>query len=212
MKELNPQVILILAPHTDDAELGAGASLAKWITSGREVHYATFSHCAHSLPRDQPADILVHECRAATAELGLPSSHLHFFDFEVRRFPQHRQEILEALVRLNKQLSPGMVVFPAFADVHQDHGTIHAEALRAFKNAKQLGYELPWNNTRFFPTYFESVNEKALQTKMSALKQYRSQAHRNYMNEAFIRSLAVVRGVQAGVPLAEAFELYKWTH
>lgn len=34
---------LVLAPHTDDGELGAGGTLAKMIEAGVEVYYAAFS-------------------------------------------------------------------------------------------------------------------------------------------------------------------------
>jgi len=35
----NKNVILILAPHTDDGEFGCGASIAKFIGQGKEVFY-----------------------------------------------------------------------------------------------------------------------------------------------------------------------------
>jgi hypothetical protein len=42
--------------------------------------------------------------------------------------------------------------------------------------------------------------------KINALAAYKTQEGRPYMSPAFIRSLAIVRGVQLGKPLAEAFE------
>jgi N-acetylglucosamine malate deacetylase 1 len=72
-----------------------------------------------------------------------------------------------------------------------------------------LGYELPWNNFQFQPVYFEKLQEQHLQNKITALKEYQSQSGRKYMKEEFIRSLAVVRGMQANTNLAEAFEIYR---
>jgi LmbE family N-acetylglucosaminyl deacetylase len=83
--------------------------------------------------------------------------------------------------------------------------------MRAFRNANLLGYELPWNNYRFQPNYFEKISDDNLQAKINALSQYKSQANRKYMNENFIRSLATVRGLQANTPFAEAFEAYRLT-
>ena len=40
---INYKKILVLAPHTDDGELGAGGTIAKFIESGSEVYYAAFS-------------------------------------------------------------------------------------------------------------------------------------------------------------------------
>ena len=46
--------------------------------------------------------------------------------------------------------------------------------------------------------------------KVNALKEYKSQAHRSYADEDFIRSLARIRGVQIGAQYAEVFEMVRW--
>lgn len=204
------QKIIVLAPHTDDGELGCGASLAGFIAEGREVYYAGFSLCRKSLPAGLPEDTLEKECRAATRELGIDASRLFLFDFEVRTFAEQRQAILEELVKLNKDIAPGMVFIPSSSDNHQDHQVIHTEAQRAFKHCSVLGYELPWNHASFRSTYFVPATTAAIEKKVKAVKAYRSQSHRNYMNEDFIRSLAKVRGVQCNSEYAEAFEVYKF--
>jgi N-acetylglucosamine malate deacetylase 1 len=204
---LNSQNILILAPHTDDGELGCGASIAKYISEGKQITYIAFSTCSQSLPSNLPGNTLISECTIATKALGI--SDVRFFDFEVRKLLFHRQEILEELIKLNQQLKPQTVFLPAEHDVHQDHQVIYAEGLRAFKNCNVLGYELPWNNFRFQPNYFEKINDEQLALKQKALQQYKSQAHKNYMNPDFTRSLATVRGIQANAVLAEAFEVYR---
>lgn len=204
---INNNRIIILAPHTDDGELGCGASIAKFVGQGKEVIYIAFSTCSQALPAHLPKDTLARECHAATKALGISKTIL--FDFEVRRLLFHRQEILQELIRINKDLSPTTVFLPAKADVHQDHQVVYAEGLRAFKNCNVLGYELPWNNFHFSPVYFEKIEEGHLQLKQKALQHYQSQADKRYMSEDFMRSLAVVRGVQSNTPLAEGFEIYR---
>lgn len=204
---LHTNKILILAPHTDDGELGCGASIAKYIREGKEVIYVAFSTCSQSLPKDLPSDTLATECKAATKALGI--QHVVLYDFTVRQLLFRRQEILEELIRLNKELAPQTVFIPAKNDVHQDHQVVYAEGLRAFKNCNVLGYELPWNNFQFTPNYFEKLTETHLQAKQDALHQYRSQAHRKYMNSDFFYALAKVRGIQCNTPLAEAYEAYR---
>lgn len=202
--------ILVLAPHTDDGELGCGASIAHFCATGTSVHYAAFSLCRQSLPEGYEPDTLEKECRRATAELGIPASQLHFLDFEVRCFDAQRQPILESMVALNKSIQPDLVFLPSALDQHQDHQVIHIEAQRAFKQCSMLGYELPWNHSSFRSTYFIPVSTAELDRKVAAINCYRSQSHRNYMKEDFIRSLARVRGVQSQTELAEAFEVYKF--
>ena len=206
---IKPSKILILAPHTDDGELGCGGTIAKFCSEGIKVHYAAFSICRQSLPPGSPPDTLQQECKKATGTLGIANENLFFFDFEVRKFPVFRQEILEEMVKLNREIQPDLVFLPSAFDIHQDHGVIHAEGSRAFKNSSLLGYELPWNQTKFQSTFFIRFSAKEIDKKIESLKNYTSQSQRNYMQEDFIRSLAKVRGVQANTEYAEAFEVYK---
>ena len=202
--------ILVIAPHTDDGELGCGATIAELVNAGKQVHYAAFSLCKKSLPEGLEPDTLEKECRNATKILGINPGHLHFYDHDVREVAKNRQAILEEMVALNKKIKPGLVFIPSLQDLHQDHQVIHTEALRAFKNSSQLGYELPWNHSEFRSTYFIMFTLSSLDKKVAAIAAYASQAHRNYMTEDFVRSLAKVRGVQCGGELAEAFEVYKF--
>jgi len=45
---------------------------------------------------------------------------------------------------------------------------------------------------------------------VAALECYRSQQHRNYANEEFIRNLARTHGIEIGRPYAECFEVVRW--
>lgn len=205
----NPKKILVLAPHTDDGELGCGGSIAKLCHEKKEVHYVAFSTCKRSLPTVFPPGTLEAECKTAVKELGMDPGKLLFFDFEVREFTQKRQEILEELVSLNKYIQPDLVFIPSASDIHQDHQVIHAEALRAFKKSSILGYELPWNQSQFNTQFFIKLTKEEVDKKVKALRSYESQASRNYMQEIFTRSLATVRAVQCNADYAEAFEVYK---
>ena len=202
--------ILVLAPHTDDGEFGCGGAIARWLAEGDDVHYAAFSLCEESVPEGWPKDILEKEVKAATAQLQIPSQHLHLFKFPVRRFDQFRQEILEELVELRQTLQPDLVLTPTTSDIHQDHAVVTKEAMRAFKTTSILGYEMPWNNMTISTTCFVTLTQEQLDRKVQALQCYESQRHRGYAREQLIRSLAVVRGTQLGVDLAETFEVIRW--
>lgn len=202
--------ILILAPHTDDGELGCGGSIAKFCTEGDEVFYAAFSICSRSLPAGMDPQTLAREVANATAVLGVKKENLLLFDFDVRRFKEFRQDILEELIKLKNRINPDIVFVPSPSDIHQDHQVISEEGLRAFKNCSILGYEMPWNNVSFNTRSFIKLEEKHIQKKVESLLEYKSQEHRTYLNEDFIRSLATIRGVQIGCKFAEAFEVIRW--
>lgn len=205
----NIKNVLVLAPHTDDGELGCGGTISRLIEEGVNVYYAAFSTAEQSLPNGLPGDTLKKEVKKATEVLGIASSNLIIYNFEVRKLNYVRQEILENLVELKKKVHFDLVFLPSLNDIHQDHKTVAEEGLRAFKNTTVLGYELIWNNLTFNTTSFIKLQNHHIKQKALALKEYKSQDGRNYMSDEFIFSLAKTRGVQIGCEYAEAFEVLR---
>ena len=200
---------LVLAPHTDDGEFGCGATMARLVEAGADVRYIAFSIATRSLPEGFAPDTLRHEVAAATAKLGIPSANLTVHDFDVRTFPDHRQEILELLIALWQEWEPDVVFQPSLHDIHQDHQTIAQEGLRAFKRTTILGYEIPWNNLDFAYQAYVSLEERHLSLKAEALAEYASQQHRRYADPEYIRSLARIHGTNVNREFAEVFQVYR---
>jgi len=205
-----PERVLVLAPHTDDAEFGCGGTLARFVAEGKDVFQVAFSSAEASVPDGFPSDILVHEVREASSVLGIRDSHLILLSYPVRSFHAHRQDILDDMIRLERELRPDMVLVPSTHDTHQDHQTIAQEGFRAFKQKTMLGYEVPWNNLTFTTQSFVFLDETSLDRKIEAVKCYRSQASKPYASPEFIRSMAITRGIQIGATYAEAFEVTRW--
>lgn len=207
---MNFKKILVLAPHTDDGELGAGGYISKLVDEGAEVFYMAFSTAEESVPEGFPKDILKTEVVAATKVLGVKEENVIIFNYQVRKLNYARQEILEELIRfkrLHKDID--LLLIPSIKDIHQDHSTIAMEGIRAFKTKSIFSYELIWNNLSFDTQAYISLEEKHIDKKVNALKEYKSQGFRDYLSEEFIRSLAVARGVQFGVKYAETFEVVR---
>ena len=199
---------LVLAPHTDD-EFGCVGLIARLMEAGTEVHVAMFSSCEESVPEGYPPDVLRHESRAAMALLGVPEDRWRLFDYRVRHFPRDRQPILEDLVQMRHAIDPDLVLLPSSTDIHQDHGVIAQEGVRAFKHASILGYELPMNTISFRHACFVPLDDRHMDLKIAHAACYESQHHRPYMQPDFLRSLALVRGVQINRAAAEAFEVVR---
>jgi LmbE family N-acetylglucosaminyl deacetylase len=144
----------------------------------------------------------------ANKVLGVQDTELH--EYPTRQFKEHRQEILEHLVRLERQVSPDLVLIPATTDTHQDHEVIRDEGFRAFKRHSLLGYEMPQNNLVFQTHCFVELQPVDIAKKVEALGCYLSQRNRPYASEEFIKGLALVRGMQAGKKYAEAYEVMRW--
>ncbi|MDD6210738.1 MAG: PIG-L family deacetylase [Bacteroidales bacterium] len=201
--------VLVLAPHTDDGELGLGGTINYLIEQGKNVVYAAFSTAEQSVPAGFPKDILKTEVKRATEKLGVKPENLLIYNYEVRKLGYARQEILEELIRIKNTVHFDLVFIPSLHDIHQDHTTIAQEGVRAFKNTTLLGYELIWNNLTFNTQCFVKLEEKYIDAKVEALKEYESQGRRDYLSKEFIYALAKARGVQAGCAYAEAFEVIR---
>ena len=201
--------VLVLAPHTDDGEFGAGGTIARLLDAGVDVRYVAFSIATKSLPAGFPPDTLAREVREATAELGIPQDNLTVHDLEVRTFPDRRQDILELLLAIWEDWRPDAVLQPSLHDIHQDHQVIAAEGLRAFKRTTILGYEIPWNNFTFDYQAYVALERSHLERKVAALGKYASQQHRNYADPEYIWNLARTNGINVGREYAEVFSVYR---
>ena len=205
--------ILFLGAHPDD-EMGCAGTIARLSESEADVEVLTFSDCEDLIPDGFTRDDLVDEWRKATTLLGVERKNLTLWDVPNRRFPENRQVILDALDRVRRlhwDRPFELVLVPSPADAHQDHAQVAAEAIRVFKQTTILGYELPLNAVRantlnaFVRLYADDIT---LKRRHAAI--YRSQGGKPYMDPAYIEGLARVRGVQAGVDFAEAFEVIRW--
>jgi len=203
------QRALVLAPHTDDGEFGCGGTMARLVEEGAAVRYVAFSIATRSLPEGFPPDALAREVREATAELGIPAESLTVHDFDVRTFPEHRQEILELLIELWHEWEPDVVFQPSLHDIHQDHQTIATEGLRAFKRTTILGYEIPWNNLDFAYQAYLALEQRHVERKEAALAKYASQQHRRYANPEYVWNLARTHGINVNREYAEVFQVYR---
>ena len=206
-----PRRLLVLAPHTDDAELGCGGSICRLLEEGVEVYVAAFSTAETSLAPNVPKDALKNEFFKAMALLGIEKNALFVHDYPVRLLSDHRQEVLENLVALKRDLSPDVVFAPSSSDLHQDHQVLFAEAARAFKQITLWGYELPWNHVTFAAQAFVALTAVHVERKWQALQVYQTQLElrRPYFTRSFVEALARVRGTQVGTEFAEAFDVMR---
>jgi LmbE family N-acetylglucosaminyl deacetylase len=199
MNSLKFTRVLALSPHTDDVELGAGGTLSRLSREAAKITVIAFS---------APENVLRAEFEASTKVL-MPDS-VEIFDFETRKFPSERQNILQLLYDYGQQHEPDVVLTPTTYDKHQDHQVVTAEAIRAFQNSTILGYELPWNNTQFDRNFFIELNDSDVKMKLEMLSKYESQVEkRNYFKENYIYGLLQTRGVQIKSQYAEGFEVIR---
>lgn len=201
--------VLILSPHTDDAELGAGGFISRLKREGHNLFWVSYSIAEDSV--DGPdKEVHLHEFEGVLGLMGVQGvTHR----FPVRRFDIHRQQILDELVELRKANDYDLVIGPSKHDFHQDHKVIVQEMVRAFKNsASIISYELPHNHTRFDADMVVRLTSEDFASKIRMLKMYKSMKHKPYFSFSFLQGLAHVRGSQVGCRYGEAFEVIRWVY
>jgi LmbE family N-acetylglucosaminyl deacetylase len=196
--------VLFIGAHPDDIELGCGALIAH-IVNQSEVMCVTLSD-------NQKNPLLTHlpeEHYRSMAVLGVPEKNVVLGQFETRRFPEFRQEILEYMIQLNKSFGPEIVFVHTKADIHQDHGTITEEALRAYRGTTVLGYDVLRSSYGFFPNFLVEVTERDVECKVAALAEYKTYASKYYFDPAITRSTMIRHGALAERPFAEGFDILR---
>jgi LmbE family N-acetylglucosaminyl deacetylase len=196
--------VLFIGAHPDDIELGCGALIAH-IVSQSEVMCVTLSD--NQKNPDLPN--LPAEHYRSMAVLGVPEKNIVLGQFETRRFPECRQEILEYMIRLNKTFRPEIVFVHTKADIHQDHAAITEEGLRAFRGTTVLGYDVLRSSYGFFPNFLVEVSQAEAERKVAALAEYKTYASRYYFDPSITRATMIRHGALAERPFAEGFDILR---
>ncbi len=109
--------ILVFGAHPDDAELGAGATIAKEIAQGKKVGIVDLTR--GELGTRGSAEIRSREAARAAEILGIAvRENLEFQDGFFRNDPQHQM----AVIRQIRKYRPDTVLCNAIHDRHIDHG------------------------------------------------------------------------------------------
>ncbi len=196
--------LLALSAHPDDIEISCGGTIARFLEAGWYVHHAVF--CASELHEDEAMDKDTRWAEFDRANEVLGVQETSKFDLPHRKLLQARQDVLDLMCELRRQMAPHLVIMPSTDDLHQDHRAVAMEGLRAFKKVNLWGFEVLWNNLTFNANHFVTLKKHHVEKKLTALREYRTQHIKDYFHPAFIVSMAKVRGVQVGHEFAECFQ------
>jgi LmbE family N-acetylglucosaminyl deacetylase len=196
--------VCFLGAHPDDIEIGCGALIAH-ITPHTDVLCVTLS----DNQKNPILTNLIEEHRRSMDILGVKPERVILGQFETRRFPHFRQEILEYLIDLNRTFKPEIVFVHTKSDIHQDHGTITDEALRAFRGVTVLGFDVIRSSYGFFPSFLVEVSHQDVEKKVAALGEYKTYEGKYYFNPDITRATLVRHGALCERPFAEGFDILR---
>lgn len=202
--QLSGKRIFFIGAHPDDIELGCGALIAN-INDKAEIFCITLSDNQKN-PR---LSNLANEHFQSMKILGVKKDHIFLGQYQTRMFIHERQEILEYLCQLNKQFLPDIVFAHSSSDLHQDHGVVTQESMRAFRGTSIFGYDVIRSSHGFFPNFLIEVTESDVDKKIAALNAYLTYKDLYYFSDNLTRSILIKNGAIAERPYAEGFDIMK---
>lgn len=209
--------ILAIGAHPDDVELGCGATLCLFKKNGHEVYILVLTKGEAS---GSPV-VREKECAESARTIGV--DRLFYGNLQDTKITDGFETIME-IERFVNDIDPDFVFAHSPKDAHQDHRNAGMASLSATRNSKKvLLYESPAALREFCPQLFVDVSS-VFGVKLKALEAFGSQVSKVYFKgnnhdhegrkfpyvSNAVEGLARFRGFQAGVELAEAFEVGKF--
>lgn len=220
--------VLVIAAHPDDEVLGCGATISKYSSRGVQfmvLFIAEGSSCRYADPAcAESVAAIANRTRQAINALDLLGvKDYHFKDLPCGRLDQVPMiEINKAIELAIRKFDPDTVLTHSALDANNDHRIVSRATVMATRPGAQnrvarlLSYEVlsssEWSfGEAFVPSSFEQIEEPDLALKCQALMAYKTEvkAYPFPRSEQAVRAQAMNRGMQAGVPLAEAFQLLR---
>ncbi len=195
-----PKRVLAIGAHPDDLELACGATLARLVDTGHEVHAIVMSHGAVGGDAStRPA-----EAQRAANFLGLASIAVHDLpDTNLELVPNELIRTIEAAIN---RTDPHVILTHSIHDQHQDHHAVHLATLRAARQHHSiLCFESPSATREFNPDVFIDVADYT-EVKVASVLTHKNQAGKPYMTPDVVRGITSFRGRQAKAAHAEGFE------
>jgi len=195
--------VLCLGAHSDDIEIGAGATLLEWQQRGVRLDVLWCVLSANG-PREA-------EARASAADFlaGAERARVEVHRFRDGFFPAHSAEIKAWFEQLKGRFEPDVVLTHRGDDAHQDHREISALSWNTFRDHLILEYEIPkWDGDLGRPNLYVPVGAAAMARKVELLvRHFGSQRSKHWFDEETFRGLARLRAMEcrAAERYAEAF-------
>jgi len=195
--------VLCLGAHSDDIEIGVGATLLSLMARGvrLDVLWCVLSGVGE---RER-------EARSSAAEFlsEAASAKVEVMSFRDGFFPEQGEPIKSWFEALKTRFDPDLILTHRRDDAHQDHRQVSRLTWNTFRDHCILEYEIPkWDGDIGQPNLYVPVSAAALQRKIDLLMLYfGSQRSKQWFDEETFRGLARLRGMECGAPerYAEAF-------
>jgi LmbE family N-acetylglucosaminyl deacetylase len=199
--------VLALGSHSDDIEIGCGATLLALTRTRPEIE-VTWVVLGAQGERER-------EARAsAEAFLGAATrSEVIVHGFRDGFFPYVGGDVKDVFEDLKSRLEPDLILTHARHDLHQDHRLVCELTWNTWRDHLILEYEIPkYDGDLGTPNVFVPVSEEVARKKVRlVLDAFESQLAKHWFDEQLFLGLMRVRGMEGRSPsgYAEAFTCRK---
>lgn len=195
--------VLCLGAHSDDIEIGAGATLLSMQERGirLDVHWCVLSG----------GSMRESEARASAADFlsAAQSSQVEVMSFRDGFFPEQGEAIKSWFEALRERVDPDLILTHRKEDAHQDHRRVCRLTWNTFRNHCILEYEIPkWDGDMAQPNLYVPISVSALKRKIDLLiTHFGTQRSKQWFDSETFLGLARLRGMECRAPerYAEAF-------
>jgi LmbE family N-acetylglucosaminyl deacetylase len=195
--------VLCLGAHSDDIEIGVGATLLSLITAGVRLHV---QWCVLSAVNEREVEA---RNSAAAFLSGAAESSVDVRSFRDGAFPAQFDEIKSWFESLKRLAPPDVIFTHRRDDAHQDHRLVCDMTWNTFRDHFILEYEIPkWDGDLGRPNVYQPVSAEVLERKIDILDaHFGSQRPKHWFDAETFRGLARLRGMECRAPerFAEAF-------
>jgi LmbE family N-acetylglucosaminyl deacetylase len=199
--------VLCLGAHSDDIEIGAGATILGWIASGVRVD---LHWCVLSAMGQRATEA---EASAAAFAAGAERSRVELGTFKDGFFPYDGNELKSWMEDLKARTQPDVILTHRRDDAHQDHREVCQLTWNTFRNHLILEYEIPkWDGDLDRPNLYVPVDARTMERKIELLlAHFGTQRSKDWFDAEIFRGLARLRGMEcrASEGYAEAFFMRK---
>jgi LmbE family N-acetylglucosaminyl deacetylase len=201
----NVKRLLCIGAHSDDIEIGAGATVLRvlrespdveitWcVLSGSEMRHDEARRSAERLLRDSNKSLIL---------TSIPDSH----------FPDHRREIKEIFEKRLKHVNPDLILTHCREDRHQDHRIVNEVTWNTFRAHQVWEYEIPkWDGDLIQANLYVAAELDDVSVKIEVLLDtFGSQRSKHWFDSETFLGLMRLRGLESNSRYAEAFVARKF--
>jgi len=201
--------VLCLGAHSDDIEIGVGATLLEWQTAGVRLDVLWCVLSANGLREG--------EARASAADFleGTERGRIEVHHFRDGFFPAQSAEIKSWFEQLKGRVQPDVIFTHCGDDAHQDHRETSQLTWNTFRDHLILEYEIPkWDGDLGRPNVYMPIAAATMARKVELLvRHFGTQRSKHWFDEETFRGLARLRAMECRAPdrYAEAFHARKMT-